>query len=142
MSLYLYSLFLSAAIRYSISVNLLIGLCSTESRLDMNAINYNDGQPGVHSYGLGQIQYPTARHMGYKRDRHCTGYHINKCGLLKPEINLDLSAKYLKYQLDRYKGNINKALSAYNAGTFTNKNFKYVKEVLKRADKDYVVDAN
>lgn len=132
MTPFLYSLFLTASIQYQISLNTLIGICSVESDFDIGSINYNDGGLDAHSFGICQVQYTTARDMGYKLDSKCVGEHINKCGLLKPEINISLAAKYFKYQLDRY-GNEKRAISAYNAGHAIKSNKRYVDKVILRS---------
>lgn len=79
----------------------------------------NDG--GSPSYGLCQVKLATARHMGFKG---------KPSDLLKPDINADLAAKYLRYQLNRY-GSMEKALSAYNAGRYIKANAGYVAKVKK-----------
>jgi hypothetical protein len=62
-----------------------------------------------YSYGPMQIQCPTARDMGLKFS--CEQLHFN------PLIGIRFGIKYLRHQLDRYNGDIEDAVSAYNAGT-------------------------
>ncbi len=79
-----------------------------ESSYRIKAVNSarNKGV-AISSYGLGQLTLDTAK------------WH---CGLSKKEIfnpfkNIKCSGNVLKYQLKRYKGDIKKAVSAYNWGT-------------------------
>lgn len=99
----------------------LISICKVESDLNVTATNFNDG--GSHSHGLCQIKLSTARMVGFTGDVKL---------LYQPEINAIYASKYLKYQLDRYSGDYLKAVSAYNAGTYTTKNKSYVKKVMNK----------
>lgn len=75
----------------------------------------NDKKPPF-SYGLGQLTEDTAM-------SHC---NLSLGSIYNTTKNIRCSAKVFKYQMDRYHGNINQAISAYNAGTFTPKNTWYV----------------
>lgn len=83
---------------------------------------------GTKSLGECEIKLSTARMMGF------TGTEKQ---LMNPKVNIKYSAKYLKYQIDRYKGDIYKAIAAYNSGTFHKdhnkqaRNHVYVERVLK-----------
>lgn len=66
------------------------------------------------------MKLETAKLVGYKGDEK---------NLLNPQLNVFYSGKYLKKQIIRYKGDIPKAVSAYNAGRFKVSNQKYVKKV-------------
>lgn len=90
--------------------------------------NINKDEPkGGSSIGLGQVQLPTAF-------KYCNVKHITE--LIKVKVNLNCSAKYLRYQLDRYKGSYYKAISAYNAGTYyvRHTNRKHVMRILNYAE--------
>lgn len=65
--------------------------------------------PGVavSSYGLGQLTLDTAKW-------HC---NLEKKDILNTAKNLTCSARVLKYQLKRYDGDLDSAISAYNMGT-------------------------
>jgi len=73
------------------------------------------------SYGLMQIMFPTALWMARR------GPGANPFGegerepdfwlVFDPAINVDLGARYYRYQLDRYEGDQRLALCAYNAGS-------------------------
>lgn len=127
-----YYLFVTYAAKYGLSVSLLMGVCSVESSLDPTVINYNDGGEGNHSYGLCQLQYSTARELGYPKDRFCVRGPITKCGLLRPERNIEYAAQYLASQMNKYRGDERKAVSAYNAGIASTHNSAYVRKVLQR----------
>lgn len=120
-NLYSY-LFIKYATMYKISPILLSAVCWVESS-HTNVINYNDfGSPSI---GICQIKNNTAKQMGFKNAR-----------LINPSVNVQVAAKYLRYQLDRYKS-INHAVAAYNSGSVKYKgnefvNKKYVRKVLMR----------
>lgn len=134
----LYNMFLWAAIKHNVSISLLMGICFIESGLDVRAINIRDGKGGRNSYGICQIQYRTARQMGMARDRHCEIGASNECGLVKyPALNVEYAAIYLSYQFNRYKNRRDRAVSAYNAGSFSPKNWRYVRKV-ETAAKGYL----
>lgn len=75
-----------------------------------------------YSYGLIGITYTTAQQMGF------TG---NPGGLFDPDTNVRYGTDYLRWQLDRYSEDVRKAVSAYNAGTYTETNKAYVDRVLE-----------
>ena len=71
----------------------------------------SDFKPGARSdanaYGLMQILWPgTAKHLGLNR----------LSDLLEPCTNVEAGARYLKELLERYQGNLHRALAAYNYG--------------------------
>lgn len=96
-------------------------LCFAESSFNPAPPLKDDG--GSPSHGLCQVKLRTARHMGFK------GKALN---LKDPTINAQIAAKYLRYQLDRYKGNWLKAISAYNAGSAIPNNQDYVNKVVSK----------
>lgn len=112
----------------NVPFRLLNAICFVESRHNPNAINQYDG--GSASYGLCQIKISTARFMGFKGAVH---------SLFDVTINTRLAAKYLHYQLTRYRGDWIKAISAYNRGhagkTITNQD--YVNQVMHYAIEVY-----
>jgi soluble lytic murein transglycosylase-like protein len=61
----------------------------------------------ANAYGLMQILWPgTAKHLGLNR----------LSDLLDPCTNVKAGARYLKELLERYQGNLHRALAAYNYG--------------------------
>lgn len=103
----------------NVDARLLSAICFVESSHIATKINLNDGKG--HSYGICQIKLPTAAFMGFK----------GTSGLLMtPEVNVRYAAKYLSYQLIRYKGDMFKSVAAYNSGTYKeHKNCQYVQKV-------------
>lgn len=84
------------AARFDLSPNLIEALVWQESRWRPNALS------PVGARGLAQLMPGTAREMGVNPD--------------DPFANLEGGARYLRQQLDRFDGNLEKALAAYNAG--------------------------
>lgn len=107
MNVTLATLFLAATAAYHLPPGLLSALCWTESRGKVNAVHHDDGTED--SLGVCQVKPKTARYMGF------TGTEKE---LMIPRINIKYSARYLKYQLIRYHGNVVKAIAAYNAGRY------------------------
>ena len=82
--------------RYNLSPALLEALVWQESRWRENAVS------PVGARGLAQLMPGTARYLGVNPD--------------DPFASLEGGARYLREQLDRFDGNLEKALAAYNAG--------------------------
>ena len=84
------------AARYDLSPVLIEALVWQESRWNAGAVSPKGAQ------GLAQLMPGTARELGVDpRD---------------PFANLEGGARYLRAQLDRFDGDLEKALAAYNAG--------------------------
>lgn len=84
------------AARYDLSPALIEALVWQESRWRANAVSPAGAR------GLAQLMPGTARELGVNPD--------------DPFANLEGGARYLRAQLDRFDGDIEKALAAYNAG--------------------------
>lgn len=82
--------------RFDLSPSLLEALVWQESRWRENAIS------PVGARGLAQLMPGTARYLGVDSN--------------DPFQNLEGGARYLREQLDRFDGDLEKALAAYNAG--------------------------
>jgi soluble lytic murein transglycosylase-like protein len=82
--------------KYDLSPMLIEALVWQESRWRENAVS------PVGARGLAQLMPGTARQLGVNPD--------------DPHANLEGGARYLREQLDRFGGNLEKALAAYNAG--------------------------
>jgi soluble lytic murein transglycosylase-like protein len=82
--------------RFDLSPALLEAVVWQESRWRANALS------PVGARGLAQLMPGTAREMGVNPD--------------DPLANLEGGARYLRQQLDRFDGDVEKALAAYNAG--------------------------
>jgi soluble lytic murein transglycosylase-like protein len=84
------------AARFDLSPTLLEAVVWQESRWRENAVS------PVGARGLAQLMPGTARYLGVNPD--------------DPFQNLEGGARYLREQLDRFGGDLEKALAAYNAG--------------------------
>lgn len=86
---------------HGVPVDLLLGVAATESHWDP------DARSQANAHGIMQIQWPgTARHLGVRRPAE----------LYNPCLNIDLGARYLRELLDRFPGDEQRALAAYNYG--------------------------
>lgn len=115
----------TAALVNKVPENLFHALILVESNYNPNAINTT---APVKSYGLTQLTVATAKHR-------C---RLKKKDIMDPKKNLFCGAKVLAYQLKRYQGDTDKALSAYNAGTYTRNNFEYVMRVKSQLERLYL----
>lgn len=84
------------AARFDLSPALMEALVWQESRWQENAVS------PVGARGLAQLMPGTARYLGVNPQ--------------DPFANLEGGARYLREQLDRFDGDLEKALAAYNAG--------------------------
>lgn len=82
--------------RFDLSPALIEALVWQESRWRANAVSPAGAR------GLAQLMPGTARELGVDPD--------------DPFANLEGGARYLRQQLDRFEGDLEKALAAYNAG--------------------------
>ena len=93
-----------AAVRNEIDPRLAFGLVRTESEFK----DYATSRVGA--IGLTQLMVPTAR--WFKRD-------ATVADLRDSETNLEIGFRYLNELIDRYEGDVELALTAYNRGTGT-----------------------
>lgn len=82
--------------RFDLSPSLLEAVVWQESRWRANAVSHAGAR------GLAQLMPGTAQYLGVDPD--------------DPMQNLEGGARYLREQLDRFDGDLEKALAAYNAG--------------------------
>lgn len=121
-----------AAKKVGVPASLMLSLCFHESGL-RNITKPNDG--GSPTYGVCQVKLPAGREA-YRFTKHpelkvLEGKSGGKA-LTDVHVNALASAGYMKFQLDRYKGDIWKAVSAYNKGSYSTSNRAYVEKVLGR----------
>jgi soluble lytic murein transglycosylase-like protein len=88
------------AIRHSINPHLVAALIHVESAFNPRAVS------PMGAYGLMQLLPETARRFGLTR----------KKDLFDPKKNLEAGVRYLKWLADRFDGDTQKILAAYNAG--------------------------
>lgn len=91
------AIFEEAAAKYNISVDLIKAVAKAESNFNPNAVSKSG------AIGVMQLMPATARSLGVTDP-----YDARQ--------NIMGGAKYLKENLDRFNGNVNFALAAYNAG--------------------------
>lgn len=99
------ALFLIYSQVYQLPPGLLESTCYIESKHNTQAIHRDDGKGN--SVGVCQVKLKTAKSLGF---------HGTENQLIDPATNIRFAAQYLKYQIKRYRGDINKALTAYNKG--------------------------
>lgn len=88
------------AVRHSINPHLVAALIHVESAFNPKAVS------SAGAYGLMQLLPETARRFGVKK----------KKDLFDPKKNLEAGVSYLKWLADRFGGDAEKILAAYNAG--------------------------
>jgi soluble lytic murein transglycosylase-like protein len=88
------------AIRHSVNPQLVAALIHVESAFNPRAVSRKG------AYGLMQLLPETARRFGVHRKRD----------LFNPKKNLEAGVKYLKWLTERFAGDAQKILAAYNAG--------------------------
>jgi soluble lytic murein transglycosylase-like protein len=98
-------LFQSATQQFNLPPGLLAALCFVESKHVATAVHHDDG--GSDSLGICQIKYKTAQWLGFQGTEQ---------ELMQPKINIYYAAKVLVYQADRYGGDYERAVVAYNRG--------------------------
>ncbi len=104
--------------REGVPALLLAAICFVESSHRPHMTNFDDG--GSSSIGLCQIKLSTAQQMGYDGKIE---------GLYDGRTNAKYAAKYIKWQLNRYDNDWNKAAAAYNAGSVFMKDGQFKNKV-------------
>jgi|ERR1700677_666923 len=99
------ALFLTTTLQLHLPTGLLSSICYIETKHSVDKVHYNDGN--THSYGICQIKLETAQWLGFKGTAE---------DLMRPEANIHYAGLYLKYQIQRYKHDLRKAVIAYNKG--------------------------
>lgn len=110
---------------HGIDPAIIMAMAKKESNYRANAMG-----DGGNSYGLLQVQLKW--HKKRMEKLGCTD-------LLDPYQNVTVAVDYLAEQIDRYGGNLEKGLTAYNRGHYAGKVTKYAKSVIAIAERLAVV---
>lgn len=115
-----------AAKKGKVPYEVLRAICRTESNLKADAFVFNDGGENNHAFGMCQVLRKTAEKFRIK-DAGCSRNFAdpslklkrtyNQCKLFSPRVNALIAARYLRSQIDRYQGDVVKAVASYNAGS-------------------------
>ena len=97
---------------YNVDENLIYALIKAESNFNSNAKSSKD------AIGLMQLMESTAQDVCKKTDLQISSDELSE-KLLEPDININIGTKYLSILIQKY-GNIEIAITAYNAGTVDN----------------------
>ena len=89
----------AAAQQYELNPRLLVAMARAESSFDSAAISVKGAR------GLLQLMPATAERFG-----------VEASELLNPESNLQAAARYLRFLIGEFEGNLRHILAAYNAG--------------------------
>jgi soluble lytic murein transglycosylase-like protein len=92
----------AAAERHQVNPELVAALVRAESAFDPRAVSHKGAG------GLMQLMPATARRFG-----------LSEAERFDPERNLEAGTRYLRWLLDRFEGDVARALAAYNAGEGT-----------------------
>jgi len=95
-----------AAKMHQIDIELLLALVATESGFNAKAVSPKG------AIGLMQLMPSTAKRFGVSADHQTTVEQK----LTDPKININAGAKYLRFLLNMFPGNLELALASYNAG--------------------------
>lgn len=116
-----------AADKVEVPRALLLAICWGEGSFRSDEkLTHMDGESLSH--GTCQVKLATAQFMDevFKHKSLATSRRLKD-----PKVNAFYAAKYLKYQLNRYKGNWQLATDAYNKGNAINNDTIYVRKVSK-----------
>lgn len=102
----------------TIILTLVMSICTIETGMT-NKVNRFDG--GSPSWGYCQVKITTAKRFDSK---------VTVKKLMNRDYNMKIAQMYLTHQLERYNGDVKKAVSAYNHGSYSTKNTKYVDKVI------------
>jgi soluble lytic murein transglycosylase-like protein len=98
----------------------------------VTAIHHDDG--GENSVGICQLHISTARWLGFQGTER---------QLLEPQVNTYYAAKFLAYQIARYKFSITLGVIAYNRGNAIGlTHTEYSDKVFRQLADDYAMEAH
>jgi len=98
-----------AAREYGIDYELLKAHAKRESDFRQDVVRE---EPQINDASIGVMQVLVKTAQWIMKDTS-----IDRSRLMQPQYNIRVGARYIKYQLDRYNGDVKKAIAAYNAGS-------------------------
>lgn len=109
-----------------VNESLLRAICYVESNHKPYLYRYADASLNNHAFGICQVLYFTAQHMGLKDPKCLNDFSdlpikdrtYESCKLFGPRTNIRYAALYLKSRLEKYDNNEFQAIAAYNSGTY------------------------
>jgi soluble lytic murein transglycosylase len=87
---------------------LVLSLMRQESEFNPSVVSY------ANAYGLMQILPSTGRQLAKADGMH----HFSTNDLLNPPVNINLGTLYMRQLIDKFHGQVEYALAAYNAGDY------------------------
>ena len=93
------------ATEYNVDPLLILSIIKAESNFKQNVVSHQN------AIGLMQIMEDTAKELAEKEEMEYTDET-----LFNPEVNIKLGTKYIAELLEKYNGNYELAVAAYNAG--------------------------
>ena len=114
---------------YNVDENLIYALIKAESNFNSNAKSSKD------AIGLMQLMESTAQDVCKKTDLQISSDELSE-KLLEPDININIGTKYLSILIQKY-GNIEIAITAYNAGIGTVDN--WIETPVRDTDKPFLM---
>lgn len=113
-----HSIIVKKADKYRLDPKLINALITAESAFDTRAISHKGAM------GLMQLMPGTAKDLGVRNP-------------FNPEENIEGGTRYLKYLIEKYDGDLTRALAAYNAGpkrvetssTLPSETKKYIRKI-------------
>ena len=106
---------------------LVAAVIQVESRFDPFAVS------GVGACGLMQLMPPTARWL-LEKDADAANDKLRPAHLFNPVLNIELGTMYLAQLMDRFGGDLNQALIAYNAGPGVARSLKRGSKAFRRLE--------
>lgn len=98
-----------ASKKYGVEYELIKAIAKRESDFRPDAVRE---EPSINDASIGVMQVLVRTAQWQMNDNS-----ITRERLMDPRFNIDVGAKYIRYNLDRFGGDFDKAIAAYNAGT-------------------------
>jgi soluble lytic murein transglycosylase len=99
----------AAAAEYSVGENIVFSIIKTESGFKKDAVSEKG------AVGLMQIMPSTGEYLYNKLYKYAER-KFDRAMLFQADLNIELGTYYIKYLLDKFDGDLDWAVAAYNAG--------------------------